>query len=202
MIKNILKTLTITSLVLLTQKHNALAMKDIEIIKTNEQITINKINNILYENEYKHYGLHIGYNNIIKDYKNKKYIQEEVNRRLEEMEKIQEEKERQEQEELKRNSYNIEFTITHYGLSGEENGEENEGLNCLNQPLESGMVANNVLPLGTIIEFEDGSRVVVADRGGSDFNNSARLDKFVPTYDNNYLRKLGKYTIKGKIINE
>ena len=150
---------------------------------TVEKVTFNKINN---DNTPKIYEE--SYYKLKEEFKTKQNIINRVNERFDKIE----EKKRKEEEE---NSYNIVFTITHYGLSSEENG----GFVGLN-PLRSGMVANNTLPLGTIIEFENGERVIVADRGGSDFNNSTRLDKFVPTYDNNYLMKLGRYAIKGKII--
>ena len=161
---------------------------------TVEKVTFNKINN---DNTPKIYEE--SYYKLKEEFKTKQNIINRVNERFDKIE----EKKRKEEEEKERiekeNSYNIVFTITHYGLSSEENGGF-VGLNCQNNPLRSGMVANNTLPLGTIIEFENGERVIVADRGGSDFNNSTRLDKFVPTYDNNYLMKLGRYAIKGKII--
>ena len=159
---------------------------------TVEKVTFNKINN---DNTPKIYEE--SYYKLKEEFKTKQNIINRVNERFD---KIEERQEEEEQERIeKENSYNIVFTITHYGLSSEENGGF-VGLNCQNNPLRSGMVANNTLPLGTIIEFENGERVIVADRGGSDFNNSTRLDKFVPTYDNNYLMKLGRYAIKGKII--
>ena len=161
---------------------------------TVEKVTFNKINN---DNTPKIYEEN--YHKLKEEFKTKQNIINRVNERFDKIEEKKRKEEKEKERIEKENSYNIVFTITHYGLSSEENGGF-VGLNCQNNPLRSGMVANNTLPLGTIIEFENGERVIVADRGGSDFNNSTRLDKFVPTYDNNYLMKLGRYAIKGKII--
>ena len=183
-----------------TNKANALSTEV-------ENKVINNINNDTNEDNFSLMTRYLNYEleyqrdtfqaKIHRDIKSRELIKQKVNGRID---KQIERQEKEEQERIeKENSYNIVFTITHYGLSSEENGGF-VGLNCQNNPLRSGMVANNTLPLGTIIEFENGERVIVADRGGSDFNNSTRLDKFVPTYDNNYLMKLGRYAIKGKII--
>lgn len=131
-------------------------------------------------------------------------LEEEFEKAIIEKQKREEAKRKEEQrlsyeKWLEENTYNIEFVITHYGKGGEENGGF-EGITCTGKPLVDGMVASNYYKLGTVIEFEDGSRVVVSDTGGKNFNSPTRLDKFVDTYDQNYLFKLGKKTLKGRIV--
>lgn len=71
-----------------------------------------------------------------------------------------------------------------------------------------GMVANNVLPIGTKIYLEGWGVVTVEDRGGKGFNSVNRLDLFIPPNngesESQYiarLKKLGRQTVKGTILN-
>ena len=161
----------------------------------------NKINNyefmkqhLAYETDYQKDTLQAKFN---RDKKAKELIQEQVNKRID---AIIERKEKEEQERIeKENSYNIDFVLTYYSRHPSENG----GHNCTasGSPLREGIVANNYYPFGTKIELEDDRIFVVEDRGGSKhFNNWTRLDVFIDTYDQNYVRSLGTTKIKGKII--
>lgn len=62
------------------------------------------------------------------------------------------------------------------------------------------MAASNYYELGTIIEFEDGSKVTISDKGGKDFDSPNRLDIYIDTYSDEVLNNLGRKKIKGKII--
>lgn len=134
--------------------------------------------------------------------KRKEEEEEAKRREKEKIKKLKLERERQVQNQsstFSSNNYNIEFVITHYGRGADENGGYT-GITCTGKPLREGMVASNYYKLGTIIEFEDGSRVVVSDRGGSNFDSPTRLDKFVDTTNQAYLNKLGKKKLRGRII--
>lgn len=182
-----------------TSKANALSTGKVE---ENKVINYNDTNDDLtLMNMYLNYELECQRDNLMakvhRDIKAKELITQKVNERInkiEELRKIEEQKRIEEE-----NSYNIDFTISHYGLSESENGGF-EGLNCNNKPLREGTVASNYYKIGTIIEFENKERVVVEDTGGYDFYAYNRLDYFVPTYDNEYLNRLGRYKIKGKVI--
>lgn len=138
-----------------------------------------------------------------KEQARRKQEEEEAKRReKEKIKKLKLEKERQVQSQSSTsssNNYDIDFVITHYGRGADENGGY-AGITCTGKPLREGMVASNYYKLGTVIEFEDGSRVTVSDRGGSNFNSPTRLDKFVDTTNQAYLNKLGKKKLKGRII--
>ena len=73
-----------------------------------------------------------------------------------------------------------EYIVSYYTGLDEENFEGCGGRNCLNKPLERGMIANNSLPLGTKIFLDNdyGTRTV-QDRGSSRFNDSNRIDLYV-----------------------
>ena len=104
-----------------------------------------------------------------------------------------------EEEYIEEETYNIDFTLTYYGTSEEENGGF-EGITCTGKKLKEGMAASNYYELGTVIEFEDGSKVTISDKGGKDFDSPNRLDIYVDTYSDEVLNKLGRKKIKGKII--
>lgn len=124
--------------------------------------------------------------------------EEEKQRKIEEEHKEQERIKAEEEEQKRKDSYNIEFNLTYYSRSPQENG----GYNCTKYGtrLREGIVASNYWKRGTIIELQDGRRYVVEDTGSSNFDSPERLDVFVDTYDRNYVSKLGKTTIKGRVI--
>ena len=143
-------------------------------------------------------------------YKNIQNQAEEI-KRIKEQERLQKLKEEEEQrqreaEERKRieeekNSYNIEFELTYYSRHPSENGGYNK--TASGKYLSTGMCANNIFPLGTRIILENGQVLVVEDRGSNKhFNNDYRLDVFVDTYDQEYVKSLGRKKIKGKIVKE
>lgn len=122
-----------------------------------------------------------------------------------EKERIKQEEERLRQEDEERKAKEKIFTLTFYTELNCENGYG--PITCRGESLKPGMVANNVLPLDTKIQLNGIGNVVVSDRGGSSFNNSTRLDVFVPRKsgesDKNYYRRvnnLGIINVKGTIL--
>lgn len=98
-----------------------------------------------------------------------------------------------------------EFTLTYYTNLPSENGGYTK--TCEGKPLEYLMVASNYYPLGTKIYLEGVGTVVVSDRGGKHFNNSNRLDVFIPRNSGEssrqYLKRvnnMGKKTVRGYIL--
>lgn len=111
------------------------------------------------------------------------------------------------QEEEERRSRMVEFTLTFYTTLNEENGWG--PINCLGEPLAAGMVANNVLPLGTKIDLGDYGVVEVRDRGGNNFNVMHRIDYLVMRNpgesDREYFKRVNNYGVKkvmGYIVEE
>lgn len=111
------------------------------------------------------------------------------------------------QEEEERRSKMVEFTLTFYTTLDEENGWG--PINCLGEPLAQGMVANNVLPIGTKIDLGEYGVVEVRDRGGSNFDVMHRIDYLVMRNpgesDSEYFKRVNNYGIKkvmGYIIEE
>lgn len=99
----------------------------------------------------------------------------------------------------------INITITFYGDTYEQNGGY-PNITCTGAKLVQGMVASNVYPLGTKIEWE-GKVYTVSDRGGSHFDSPNRLDVFVPRYsgedDDEYIARIyryGKRTVEATIL--
>lgn len=99
----------------------------------------------------------------------------------------------------------INITITFYGDTYEQNGGY-PNITCTGAKLVQGMVASNVYPLGTKIEWE-GKVYTVSDRGGSHFDSPHRLDVFVPRYsgedDDEYIARIygyGKRTVEATIL--
>ncbi|NFT08286.1 hypothetical protein FDF26_14695 [Clostridium botulinum] len=128
-----------------------------------------------------------------------KYIGEQERIRLETEKQEKLEEERLNTEEDENTNYNIDFILTYYGNSSEENGGY-EGKTCLNKKLQEGMCASRAYELGTKIELQNGRILTVLDVGGDAFLSPNRLDVYVDTYDDNVLNKLGRKEIKGKII--
>ncbi|WML34164.1 3D domain-containing protein [Clostridium sp. OS1-26] len=74
--------------------------------------------------------------------------------------------------------YETDITLTFYTSLAEENGGYAD-ITCTGGKLTPGMVANNVLPLGTEIYTSEFGTLTVSDRGGNNFNTIHRLDVFI-----------------------
>ena len=97
-----------------------------------------------------------------------------------------------------------EFILTYYTDLNSENGYG--AVNCLGERLEHTMIASNYFPLGTKIVI-DGITYEVRDRGSSRFNNSKRLDVFIPRNQGESNREyykrvnnMGVRKVKGYVI--
>lgn len=122
---------------------------------------------------------------------------------LENIKKQEEEIKRKEQEERMRNKR--EFILTFYTSLDFENGFG--AITCTGERLHDGIVANNVLSLGTKIQLDGYGEVVVSDRGGSSFNSDTRLDVYIPKEndESNYeyskrVNNMGKVKVTGYIL--
>ena len=115
----------------------------------------------------------------------------EINERLQKLKVI----------EIEEKEY-IEFKLTYYSSDPSENIPGMASVTCEGKKLEEGICASNVYPLGTRIVFNDGTELVVKDRGGKDFNNYNRIDVFIerePGEDNRtYLKRVNNLGIKHK----
>lgn len=117
--------------------------------------------------------------------------------------------ENQDNKQLSRGSnlgYKTDIVLTFYTSLAEENGGY-RGINCIGQKLIPGMVANNVLPLGTEIYTSEFGTLTVSDRGGNNFNTIHRLDVYIPRNneesDSDYLKRvndMGKVKVDGYIV--
>ena len=123
---------------------------------------------------------------------------------------INQQRERARQDEIKRQEEVVEstmdFILTFYTSLDCENGYGN-GITCTGSKMYDGIVANNILKLGTIIKLDGFGEVTVGDRGGRNFNTSNRLDVYIPKLssesNSEYYRrvqKMGKIVVKGRII--
>lgn len=99
-----------------------------------------------------------------------------------------------------------EFTLTFYTSLADENGGY-AGMNAMGGQLQYGQVASNVFSFGTQIYLEGYGTFKVADRGGSAFNKSNRLDVFIPRKqdesDSQYKKRvndMGIQKVRGKIL--
>ena len=99
------------------------------------------------------------------------------------------------------------FVLTFYTSLIEENSECG-AVTCNGNKLREGIVANNVLPQGTKINTKEYGELIVADKGGNNFNTRHRLDMFVSREHDeddgqykNRVNKMGTVRIKGYIIN-
>lgn len=141
----------------------------------------------------------------VQDYEEYK-IELEIQRQLEEQERLrQEELERQRIEEEKSKIEWIEFELTFYTSLPSENGGYT--VTCLGEDLQYGMVANNVLDLGTEIYLEGWGTFTNSDRGGSNFDVIHRLDVLIERgygeSDSEYLKrvnKMGRVKVMGCIV--
>lgn len=126
------------------------------------------------------------------------------------LKKLREEelKERKKQEEVSSRGLSgevreVDFIISFYSSDPSENGGYT--VTCTGQPLQYGIVASNVYPLGTKIYLEGYGLFTVADRGGDHFNNCNRLDVLIPPkYEGepNYKQRvnnMGKPHVKGYV---
>ena len=134
--------------------------------------------------------------------------------KIEEQKRIEAEQERLRQEELERQRIEeeeknriewIEFELTFYTSLPSENGGYT--VTCLGEELQYGMVANNVLDLGTEIYLDGWGTFTNSDRGGSNFNTVNRLDVLIERNygenDSEYSRRvnnMGKVKVMGYII--
>ena len=98
------------------------------------------------------------------------------------------------------------FVLTFYTSLIDENSSCGP-VTCHGNRLREGIVANNVLSQGTRISTKGYGELVVADRGGNNFNTSNRLDVFVSREngedDYQYKKRvesMGVVKIKGHII--
>lgn len=154
------------------------------------------------------------------EFKNCRNILEDRNTKLKEIERQKQiefelEQERLRQEELERIRIEeeknkiewIEFELTFYTSLPSENGGYT--VTCLGEPLEYGIVANNVLDLGAEIYLEGWGTFTNADRGGSNFNTINRLDVLIERNygesDYEYLKRvnnMGRVKVMGYIVKE
>ena len=120
-------------------------------------------------------------------------------------EKIREQKKQEEisSRGLSGNVKEVDFILSFYTNTKDENG--GYIVTCTGQPLQYGIVASNVYPLGTKIYLEGYGLFTVADTGGSHFNNYNRLDVLIPPkYEGepNYKQRvnnMGKPHVKGYV---
>ena len=109
--------------------------------------------------------------------------EEERLRREEEERRKREEQQRIENEKKQRSTQTqqgteVDFILTFYTSLPCENGGHTT--TAWGEPLTYGVVASNVYSKGTTIYLEGYGQFVVADRGGSNFDNYNRLDVFIP----------------------
>lgn len=100
----------------------------------------------------------------------------------------------------------MEFKVSYYTDLDIENGFG--AINCLGEPLVDGMVANNILELGTEIYTPELGLKKVADRGSAKyFSDINSIDVFVPRNkgesDSEYYKRvndMGRTKIQGYIL--
>ena len=120
-------------------------------------------------------------------------------------EKLREQKKQEEisSRGLSGNVQEVDFILSFYTNTKDENGGYT--VTCTGQPLQYGMIASNVYPLGTKIYLEGYGLFTVADTGGDHFNNYDRLDVLIPPkYEGepNYKQRvnsMGKPHVKGYV---
>lgn len=96
------------------------------------------------------------------------------------------------------------FTLSFYTNLPSENG--GWSITASGQSLKYGMAASNYYSIGKKIQLEGWGEFTIEDRGGSNFNNSTRLDIFIPrksgesnsTYLNR-VNKMGHQSVKGYV---
>lgn len=98
------------------------------------------------------------------------------------------------------------FVLTFYTSLIDENTKYGP-ITCNGNRLSEGMVANNILPQGTKISTKEFGELVVADKGGDNFNKSYRLDVYISRNygENDYQYKkrveaMGVVRVQGIII--
>lgn len=138
---------------------------------------------------------------FFKEFDKKRQLQEEKERKKKEELRLKELHRKQENEKYQEQI----FELTFYSSLNCENGYG--AITCEGKPLKEGMVANNRIPLGTKIKLDDYGLVEVRDKGGKYFNNTYRLDVFVPRKDGESnsqyykrIQKMGRVKVKGYII--
>ena len=141
------------------------------------------------------------------EFSTKEIVNKEVNSLMQkkaEEERRKQEEERRKQEEERNNSA-ITFYLSFYtSLDGEIPYVEADTASC-KAPVY-GYVASNVYEFGTTIELEGMGVFTVEDRGGNDFDESNRLDVFIPRNpgESNYHYKnrvleMGRVEVRGWI---
>ena len=99
-------------------------------------------------------------NGMVQDLRLKKFM-EQVEKDKAELEKkkaeeeVKKQKEKKIEEQKKNEPQWQTFIVSFYTGLDEENYDGCGGRNCLNQPLERGMIANNSLPMGTKIFLDN-----------------------------------------------
>ncbi|MGL6184721.1 MAG: 3D domain-containing protein [Clostridium chrysemydis] len=122
--------------------------------------------------------------------------------------KLQEEHQKKREQEIHSRGLSgdveeVNFTLSFYSTDPSENGGYT--VTCTGEPLQYGMVASNVYPLGTKIYLEGYGLFTVADRGGNHFDNYNRLDVLIPPLyegEQGYKRRvnnMGKPKVKGYV---
>ena len=104
--------------------------------------------------------------------------EEEERKKREEQERIENEKKQRSVQESYKQGTEVDFILTFYTSLPCENGGYTT--TAWGEPLTYGVVASNVYSKGTTIYLEGYGQSVVADRGGSNFDNYNRLDVFIP----------------------
>lgn len=144
-----------------------------------------------------------------------KCLQEEYRKyieKLKEEERVRKEKSRAEEQKKRQirsrglsGEGNILFELTFYTDLPEENGGHT--ITASGKPLEYGVVASNKYPIGTKLRLGSMGTFTVEDRGGREFNNSNRLDVFIPRQSGesncqykNRVRNMGRIKLKGDIL--
>ena len=102
----------------------------------------------------------------------------------------------------------IDFEVSYYTDLNSENGFG--PINCKGERLTDGMIANNILELGTQIYFPELGLKTVSDRGSAKyFSKLDAVDVFVPRNKNesdaDYYKRvntLGRHTVTGYILME
>lgn len=132
-------------------------------------------------------------------------IQKEIQKQIEQERLRQEELERRRIEEEKSKIEWIEFELTFYTSLPSENGGYT--VTCLGEELKYGMVANNILDLGTEIYLEGWGTFTNSDKGGSNFDVIHRLDVLIERNygesDSDYLKRvnnMGRVKVMGYIV--
>jgi 3D (Asp-Asp-Asp) domain-containing protein len=123
---------------------------------------------------------------MVQDLRITKFMEQFEKQKLENEKKAEEErlKRQKELDEQKKNEPQWQEFIVSFYTGLEEENSIHGNVDCKGRPLERGVIANNVLPLGTKIFLEKDYGIrVVSDKGGSNFNSSNHIDLYVARLD-------------------